>query len=67
MELFLCDDCDALIISPFSNKFKKLSTLPCSKTISAPTMLWGGNSESMWNMMMGTNLVIKSLGCIQNE
>ena len=26
----------------------------------------GGNSESMGNMMMGTNLVIKSLGCIQN-
>ena len=33
------------------------STLPCSKTISAPTLLRGGNSESMWNMMMGTNLV----------
>ena len=38
----------------------------CSKTISAPTLLRGGNSESMWNMMLGTNLVIKSLGCIQN-
>jgi len=21
----------------------------------------------MWNMMMGTNLVVKSLGCIQNS
>jgi len=35
-------------------------------TISVPTMLRKGNSESMWNMMMGTNLVVKSLGCRQN-
>jgi len=41
--------------------------LPCSKTILAPTMLRGGNSENIWNMMMGTNLVIKSLGYIQND
>jgi len=43
-----------------------LSNLPGSKTISAPILLRGGNSESMWNMVMGTHLVVKCLGCIQN-
>ena len=40
--------------------------LPGSKTISAPILLRGGNSESMWNMVMGTHLVVKFQSSFDN-
>ena len=72
LHVFQCDDYDdggALIKSPFKHfqtNLRNYQRCHALKTISAPTMLRGGNSVSMWNMMMGTCLVIKSLGCIQN-
>jgi len=43
-----------------------LSNLPGSKTISAPILLRGGNSESMWNMVNGTHLVVKFQSSFDN-
>ena len=71
LHVFECDDYDdgdALIKSSFTHfktNLRNYRRLQSSKTISAPTMLRRVNSESMGNMMMGTNLVVRSLGCIQ--